>query len=99
MERLAWVIVAGLLVGASSASGQDDTAGWIGPDELTTVVDSFLIDPGTVRIQLSRVPVTELVSVELDGVAWPDLASIRMTSSSGLLVLPFVVQELSLIHI
>jgi hypothetical protein len=91
--RVAAILVALAFAGAPAAWGQDPEDGWIGADELAAVVDSFRIDPGTVRIQLSRVPVSELVSIEFDGTVWPDLASVRMTRSSGLLVLPYAIQE------
>jgi hypothetical protein len=65
----------------------------MGPDELAAVADSFAVEAGQVRVQLSRAPVLELVALEVDGDPWPDLSSVRMTHSTGLLVLPFTVGE------
>lgn len=93
MLRVAAFLLALAIAAAPAARGQDQESGWIGADELAAVVDSFRVDPGTVRVQLSRVPVSELVSIEFNGTRWPDLASVRMTRSSGLLVLPYAIQE------
>ena len=95
MLRVAAILLALAIAGAPDAWAQEPDDGWIGADELAAVVDSFRVDPGTVRVQLSRVPVSELVSLEFNGTRWPDLASVRMTRSSGLLVLPYAIHLLA----
>lgn len=93
MWRVGAAILALVLAGAPGGPARGDDEGWLGPEELATVVDSFRVVPGTVRIQLTRFPVSDLVALEFDGQPWPDLTSVRMTRSSGLLVLPYAIQE------
>lgn len=94
MTRAAFVVVVALLLtGSGAVARAQDVPEWIGPEELSTVVDSFAIAPGQTRIQLSRIPVLELVSVQIDGKPWPDLDAVRMTRNTGLVILPFAVRQ------
>lgn len=85
-------LLALLLLCAAQAAAADDE-GWVGQAELAAVTDSFSVQPGDVRVQLSRAPVLEIVSLVMGGEAWPDLASLRVTRSTGLLVLPAAILE------
>ena len=93
MRAALFIAVLLLCVGSGAAARIEDPGGWIGPDELAAVADTFAVEPSQVRVQLSRAPVLELIALEIDGVPWPDLSSVRMTHSTGLLVLPFTVGE------
>ncbi|RKZ17967.1 hypothetical protein DRQ53_02050 [bacterium] len=73
----------------------DESQDWIGAAQLATVTDSFTVRPGMVRVQLSRAPVLDIVWLQIDGNDWPDLASLRLTRGTGLLVLPVAFAEQS----